>query len=133
MRVKYIYDIDEKLDSEEPSTIEPPPTGLTLNKEYVIYGMCCYNKAFKYLIQNDNNKIYWHHQKLFEITNPKTPGSWHVRFFYDKEDPIKAIWGYTELVNTNSHNYDLQLDITEDAKKIFYKRKKEIDKEERFF
>ena len=105
---------------------------LTINKEYIVYGVCYHDYSFNYLVYEDTGNLFWYQSELFEIINDKVPSSWYFSFLYHLDSQMKMLWGYDELVNNEDHNDDL-LDKNESAERIFYKRKAEIEEEESYF
>ena len=134
MRVKCRYNTGEHLhfETKEDEWQRKSEMDLTINKEYIVYGICYYDYIFKYLVYEDLNQPFWYACELFEIINDKIPSSWYFSFLYHLDSPMKILLGYDELVNNEDHNDDL-LDKNESAERIFYKRKAEIEEEESYF
>ena len=135
MRVKCLYNTGKHLhiEKKEDEWERKSKMRLTINKEYIVYGICYHDYTFNYLVYEDTNIPFWYAIELFEIINDKAPNSWHFAFRNNKDSPMKMIWGYDELAIQEGHSDDLLVVGTEKAVKIFHKRKAEIEEEESYF
>ncbi len=82
-----------------------------------------------YLV-DDGGYISAYPNPLFEVVNNKIPSSWFFNSLKrtDQNYPYQeAIWGYYELVLDNSH-YEKLVDGDEEAQRIYFKRKIELEK-----
>jgi hypothetical protein len=68
---------------------------------------------------------------LFEVIDSKIPYGWFFKSFKNTDENYpyqEAIWGYYELVFENSH-YEKLVDVNEEAMRIYFRRKIEMEKE----
>ncbi|OTN87636.1 hypothetical protein A5819_000082 [Enterococcus sp. 7E2_DIV0204] len=92
---------------------------------YTIYGQHIYNNILGYLIIGTyENLPSWYPAELFEVIDHQVHLEWYYN--YEEDSVISALWGYKEMVLTDNH-YDDLIERTDKAKRIFLKRKKEID------
>ncbi|MEG0307616.1 MAG: hypothetical protein RR636_06720 [Clostridium sp.] len=97
---------------------------LTINQEYVVYGIMLWEGVPKYLIIGNENLASWYPAELFEVVDNCLPLEWY--FNYYSGESLEAIWGYKEMVMDEAH-YDELIEWEDEAVKIFLKRKNEID------
>jgi hypothetical protein len=98
---------------------------LQAGKEYVVYGISLWKGLMIYLVIGEGSNPHWYPAELFRLVKNELPPTWYFAFFRNGAD-VNAIWGYSELVNSEDH-FDALSDLDEDALKIFWSRKKEID------
>lgn len=104
--------------------------GVILGKEYIVMGMILGEGILTYLI-DDSGYVSAYPYALFEVIDNKLPASWFFKSLKntDKNYPYQeAIWGYYELVFDDDH-YEKLVDIDEDAQRIYFKRKIELEEE----
>lgn len=102
--------------------------GLTLGKNYQVYGMIIFAEELHYLIYDDFEMPSWYFADLFQIEETDIPSNWHHRFLGLDEDGLSAIWGYDELVNSPKHYNGLAEKETDDIV-LFLRRKREMEEE----
>ena len=100
---------------------------ITLNKEYNVYGISIFDEDVTYLILDRTEKARWYKAELFEIIDTWIPNNWHHKFYGYDNYGLTAKWSYYEQID-EKHHIDL-LEREREAEYIFYKRRKEIDKE----
>jgi hypothetical protein len=98
---------------------------LTVDREYVGYGICLWLGILVYLIVGEGGQPSWYPAELFQVSQSSIPDCWHYGFFSERAD-VKAILGYSELVNDYDH-FDQLSGLEQSALEIFFKRKQEID------
>lgn len=77
---------------------------LTIDKEYQVYGISIYKSELNYLVMDETRKPNWYSVGCFELTNNQIPPDWFFKHFLDNEEfLLNAIWGYQELVESQSH------------------------------
>jgi hypothetical protein len=104
--------------------------GLTIGDEFLVMGMLLGEGTLSYLI-NDGRLIGSYPYPLFEVVDNKTPSNWFFKSLKntDKKYPyLEAVWGYYELVFDDNH-YEQLVDFEEEAHRIYFKRKIELEKE----
>ena len=90
--------------------------------------MLC-NNVLSYLIYPGSAKF--EQVDLFEVIDDAIPPEWHYACFNQSDSdksgsPVQAMWGYKELVRDINHNSNLSQG-SEEAIKVFFRRKLEID------
>ena len=101
---------------------------LEVNKEYYVYGIILYEDGIKYLLYVDSEIPafpLWYPAELFEVVDNVLPANWYYKFNGVIEGAVSAIWGYKELVLSDSHFDSLEEQETADIE-LFLKRKKEM-------
>jgi hypothetical protein len=104
--------------------------GLQIGKEYLVMGMIFGNGTLDYLI-DDGGYISTYPYPLFEVIENKLPPSWFFKSLKNTDENYpyqEAIWGYYELVFDDTH-YEKLIDIEENACRIYFRRKIELEKE----
>lgn len=98
---------------------------IKMGEKYIVYGQHIFNNVLGYfLIGTYENLPSWYPAELFEVVDSMLPLEWYYQ--YNPNSPLRAIWGYIELIQYGSHYDGIQ--EREDADiRIFLKRKKEID------
>lgn len=112
-------------------TTEYTEFGLIIGKEYLVMGMMLGEGTLDYLI-DDGGYIFAYPYPLFEITDNKLPSSWFFKSLKNTDENYpyqEAIWGYYELVFDETHYEKLVVDIDEEALRIYFRRKIELEKE----
>lgn len=104
--------------------------GIELNKEYIVMGMAIYqDSSCLYYLVDVNGKTEWFPYLLFDISDNSLPKKWFVKV-YEKssESGIYTISGFDELCNDENF-YDQLLERDEEAQRIYFRRKIELEKE----
>ena len=104
--------------------------GLTIGNEYLVMGMLLGEGCLDYLIDHDGY-IAAYPYPLFEIIDNKLPLSWFFKSLKNTDENYpyqEAIWGYHELVFVDNH-YEKLVDVDEEACRIYFRRKMELEKE----
>lgn len=103
---------------------------LEKGKQYLVTGMILGEGILNYLI-DDGGIISACPYQLFEVVTNDVPVSWHYKplLVGDNKFPyLEAIWGYHELVFDDLH-YEKLIEGDEESKRIYFKRKIELEKE----
>ena len=111
-------------------TTEYTEFGLIIGKEYLVMGMMLSEGTLDYLI-DDSGYVSAYPYPLFEVTDNKLPSSWFFKSLKNTDENYpyrEAIWGYYELVFDETH-YEKLVDIDEEALRIYFRRKIELEKE----
>lgn len=99
---------------------------VNLSSEYVIYGVCIWRKLVLFLVVDETSKPNWYPAGLFKVVDTQFPSSWQFTRYNNKDERhVEAILGYPELLEKD--HYIGLIEREEDALKIFYKRKFDID------
>ncbi len=102
---------------------------LEIGKIYNVYGITLSMHSLNYLIATGvAESPTFEPVAFFKIIENNIPPMWYFNYFGDKNEvPSDAVWGYKELVFDPRHCSDLEERKNEDAFKIFFKHKFEID------
>jgi hypothetical protein len=104
---------------------------LEIGKKYLVMGILVFETYHAYLIDG-NGFISACPCQLFEIIDGNIPVNWVFRTI-DKNEGIypflQAIMGYPELSSNKNAYEDLILEKDEEAERIYFKRKIELEKE----
>jgi hypothetical protein len=104
--------------------------GLVLSKEYLVMGVLTFKKSNDlYLLVDENNRPCWFPYQLFELITNELPANWFVKInigndYVDYQNVI----GFDELCN-NEDFFNQLLERDEEAMRIYFKRKLELEKE----
>ena len=102
---------------------------LEIGKEYLVMGMVLFDEQLCYLI--DDGIISVCPYQLFEVIDSRITSTWHFRAL-TKNDVmfpyIRTIWGYYEMCFVDDH-YQQLVEAEEEAYRIYYRRKIEMEKE----
>ena len=104
--------------------------GVAIDKEYIVMGMIFGEGELDYLL-DDDGYIFAYPYLLFEVIDNKLPSSWFFKALKDTDNHFPyqmAIWGYYELVFDETH-YEKLVDRQEDACRVYFRRKIELEKE----
>ena len=101
---------------------------ITVGKEYLVMGMIQFDSYLSYLI-DDSGLILTVPCYLFAIIDPKICTNCSFRLI-DKQEEIypfvQAIWGYADLCFNKQAYVDLIVEMTENAQRIYFRRKIEL-------
>lgn len=104
---------------------------IKIGQEYLVMGIIIFKSYQAYLI-DDNVSISACPCQLFEIVDDKLGTNWHFRLI-DKEEDIypfvQGIFGYSELCIDKKSYENLIVENDEETQQIYFKRKKELEKE----
>lgn len=101
---------------------------LKIGGQYIVFGISIWGEVMYYLII-DEDEIYpiWYPADLFNVVDASLPLGWHFNYFGFKDDnSLVLISGYKELATLTNHN-DMLMERDENALKIFFKMKKELE------
>lgn len=104
--------------------------GLTVGKEYIVMGMIFGEGSLDYLI-DDGGYASTYPYPLFEVIDNKLPSGWFFKSLKNTDENYpyqEAVWGYYELIFDTDH-YEKLVDIDEEAQRIYFRRKIELEKE----
>lgn len=141
MKIRCIYNTGEDLRAFENKPLSKDELGrfgatghtqygLVIGKEYLVMGMMLGEGALAYLV-DDGGYISAYPYPLFEVIDNKLPSSWFFKSLKNTDENYpyeEAVWGYYELVFDNSH-YEKLVDVDENAQRIYFRRKIELEKE----
>lgn len=99
--------------------------GVSLGKIYSVYGVIMYENCLKYLLFDEYGMPNWYPAELFSVVDSRIPLGWHYTF-YGSEISLTAVWGYEELVNSDTH-YDELCEQEPRALDLFNRRRREAD------
>lgn len=105
--------------------------GIEIGKEYLVMGLITFQTYQAYLI-DDNGFISACPCQLFEVVDSKVNSNWHFRLIEKDEDIypfVQAILGYPELCSDKKAYENLIVEMEEDAQRIYFRRKIELEKE----
>lgn len=103
---------------------------LEIGIEYFVMGIVIFETYQAYLI-DENGLISTFPCQLFEIVNGNVPLSWEFRIIDKSEDIypfVQALLGYPELCSDKNAYENLIVEKDEEAEKIYFKRKIELEK-----
>ena len=102
---------------------------ITVGNEYLVMGIIIFKNYQAYLI-DDNGFISACPCQLFEVIDDKLGVNWYFRLI-DKEEDIypfvQAIFGYPELCSDKKAYENLIVEKDEEAERIYFKRKIELE------
>lgn len=143
MKVKCIYNTGESLKPYEDKPLKKDEFGrfgtteytvfgqLEVGKEYLVMGIITFQTFIAYLI-DDNGSIAACPCQLFEIIDNTVTASWQFRLV-EKDEGIypyvQGLLGYPELCTDKMSYENLIIEQNEDAVRIYFKRKMEIEKD----
>lgn len=100
---------------------------IAIGESYTVYGMCLEGEALLYLLVGVGGRPAWYPAVLFEVRDTTLPSSWHFAFWgRDRSFRVKAVWGYSELINEECH-FDALSEGDRQALEIFGERRVSID------
>jgi len=105
--------------------------GLEIGKEYLVMGILIFQTYQAYLI-DDNGFISTYPCQLFEVTDDKLNPNWNFRLIERDEDIypyVQSIFGYPELCSDKKSYENLIVEMEENAQRIYFRRKIELEKE----
>lgn len=102
-----------------------------IGREYLVMGLIIFETYQAYLI-DDNGFISACPCQLFEVIDSKVNSNWHFRITEKNEDIypfIQALFGYDELCFDKKAYENLIVEKDEEAQRIYFRRKIELEKE----
>ena len=105
--------------------------GITIGVEYLVMGVIIFETYQAYLI-DDNGFISASPCQLFEVVDDNISINWRFRTIDKREDIypfVQAIMGYPELCSNKNAYEDLIVEKEEEAERIYFRRKTELEKE----
>ena len=98
-----------------------PSSELAINvgSSYKVAAMCIWNGLLMYLVRDEDRLPKWYPASAFRVEDNRIPDFW--LFSYSQEDEVSAIWGYLELVCSESH-FDELSELTHEAVAIALKQ-----------
>ncbi|WP_316814426.1 hypothetical protein [Pedobacter heparinus] len=103
---------------------------ITIGREYLVMGIVVFENYQGYLV--DEGLISVCPCQLFEITDEKASANWHVRTIGKDEDIypyIQMVIGYPEFCSDKLAYAKLIVEKEEEAQRIYFKRKIELEQE----
>ncbi|GHU72792.1 hypothetical protein FACS189413_16390 [Bacteroidia bacterium] len=103
--------------------------GIELDREYIVMGIVTYNDSnCAYYLIDTYGRPDWYPNLLFDIIDNSLPNSWNVCIYNCNSLKISSLYGFKELCN-NDDFYDKLIERDEDAMRIYFKRKIELERE----
>ena len=102
---------------------------LELGKEYLAMGIIVFETYLSYII-DDNGFVSACPCQLFESIDSDIPSIWHFRLVNKDEEifpHVQGIFGYPELCHDKDSYFKLIIDREEQATRIYFKRKAEVE------
>jgi hypothetical protein len=102
-----------------------------IGREYIVMGLIIFETYQAYLI-DDSGFISACPCQLFEVVDNKVNSNWHYRLIEKDEDIypfVQAVFGYPELCSDKKAYENLIVEMEEDAQRIYFRRKIELEKE----
>lgn len=99
--------------------------GASMGQTYSVYGVIMYENSLKYLLFDAYGMPNWYPAEIFAVIDSRMPANWHFAF-YGSDNSLTAIWGYEELVISETH-YDELCEQEPTALSLFNRRKLEMD------
>ena len=143
MKIRCVYNTGEALRSFEDKTLQKAELGkfgatsyseyneLDIGKEYLVMGIIIFETYQGYLI-DDNGFISACPCQLFEVIDDKVNSNWHFRLIEKDEDIypfVQSVLGYYELCFDKRSYENLIVEKDEEAQRIYFRRKIELEKE----
>jgi hypothetical protein len=103
---------------------------LVVGEIYIVYGIELWGGNLHYLVagkyQGIQQNPFFEPAELFKLVDRQLSKDWYFEWLgtEEKED---AIWGYKELVFNYPQHHDNLIERDENALKIFFQRKHEMD------
>lgn len=106
-------------------------SGIAPGEEYLVMGMMLGDGTLWYLV-DDHGNIGLYPSPLFEILDNTIPSCWFfLSLSLDLSDEgfpyQEALWGYHEFVFDKTHYQDVVLGGNEEAERIYFRRKIELE------
>jgi hypothetical protein len=145
MKIKCINNTGKALRIHELSPLESHQIGrfgatenseyneIEIGREYLVMGMIVFDTYLSYLI--DDGIISACPCQLFEVVDDKVNPNWHFRLVRKNEGIypyIQAIFGYYELCYDEKSYEKLIVDKDDEATRLYFQRKIELEKEIEF-
>jgi len=130
MKAKCLYNLGDKLSKPTLRVGYSPNDLFHLNvgEIYTIYGVQVWRGIIKYLTLNAPGSLpVWYPAEIFQLVDYRVPPNWYYKFLTEEEGILNSVMGYQELAMDPKHHDGI---IAEEpaAVKLFFERKKEIDK-----
>ena len=95
---------------------------INYHQVYEVYAMCLWGSVLCYLLEPSSDRPTWFPAVLFANVDSTMPANWHHAFWgRDRSVSIKAVWGFSELVN-DPHFFDALSERTSQAMQVFRRR-----------
>lgn len=144
MKIRCIYNTGEALRSFENKALQKTELGrfgatehseygeVRIGEEYLVMGLIIFETYQAYLI-DDNGFISACPCQLFEVIDDRINSSnWHFRLIGKDEDIypfVQAVLGYYELCFDKKSYENLIVEKDEEAQRIYFRRKIELENE----
>lgn len=105
--------------------------GIEIGKEYLVMGVLIFQTYQAYLI-DENGFISAYPCQFFEVIDDTLNPNWNFRLIEKDEDIypyLQSIFGYPELCSDKKAYENLIVEREEDAQRIYFRRKIELEKE----
>ncbi len=127
MRVLCEYNTPDNVPDGVPNDFD---FGLEVGKEYLVMAQLVTKGQLWYLV-DENSRPSFYPNQLFRIVDASVSNGWFFKL-YAQDDGVypfekEMIWGYHELVFDSGH-YERLVDRDEEAMRIYFRRKIELDK-----
>ena len=81
---------------------------VSLDKEYIVYGISIWRKIIFYLIYDDNQLPNWYPSEIFKISNSSIPNNWKFAINKNSDEySVVAVLGYQELTDIDGYYVEL--------------------------
>lgn len=144
MKVRCIYNTGESLRQFEYKAImdknvfgrfgasaHSEYSEIKIGTEYLVMGLIVFETYQAYLV-DDNGFISACPCQLFEVIGNKVNSNWYFRLIEKNEDIypfVQAVFGYYELCYDKKAYENLIVEKDEEAQRIYFRRKIELEKE----
>lgn len=104
----------------------------TVGRQYRPYAMAMFMNWLTVLVCDDYDHPVWLPIELFTVEDPRLPPRWEFASYSDEVTGTpgrrgrQAIWGYHEIVNSDSH-YEQLIDGDPEARRIFAVARRLLD------
>ena len=127
IKIKCIYNDPNDLPDGIPNNFD---YGLEVDKEYLVMGIAIFKKSDNlYFLVDENSCPNWFPSQIFDITHNSLHYNWFMKVNFDNEHvDYKNLIGFDELCNDENF-FNLLLERDENAMRIYFRRKIEMEKE----
>lgn len=81
---------------------------LSLDKEYIVYGISIWRKIIFYLICDDYQLPNWYPSEIFRISNDDVPDNWKFAINKNSDEySVLAVLGYPKLTDIDGYYVEL--------------------------